>query len=104
MIEEWKDIILSDYKGLYKISNTGKILHLEREKTNKMDVFANKEFILNSKISRGYEQVQLTNKERKNKLFYVHYLVALHFVYNPKPNEYLYINHKDENKMVYYVL
>ena len=47
-------------------------------------------------MKNGYYSVMLCNSER-NKRMYVHRLVALHFVENPKPNEYNVINHKDEN-------
>lgn len=51
---------------------------------------------LRSKIDKGYERVTLS-KNNKRKLFPVHRLVAIAFI--PNPNQYPYINHKDENPL-----
>lgn len=92
--EIWKEI--PGYIGLYEISNKGRIKHLSRPKKSNKDNFANKEFIIATKISKGYTQVWLTNSYGIKSLNYVHKLVAIAFIDNP--NNYEYINHKDENK------
>jgi hypothetical protein len=43
--------------------------------------------------NKGYYRVNLAGKDIK-----LHRLVALHFVENPKPNEYDQVNHKDGDK------
>lgn len=92
--EIWKEI--PGYIGLYEISNLGRVKHLAREKLHKRDMYADKEFIVSSKISRGYEQVYLKNEFQIGTLYYVHRLVATVFCDNP--NNYNYVNHIDENK------
>lgn len=101
MQEIWKPII--GFENLYEVSNLGNVRSLD-----KLDVYT-----LNGKLvkrlkkghllklsqdSDGYCFVRLYNNEfTKGKQIKVHRLVALHFVENPKPNEYNVINHKDEN-------
>ena len=79
--EEWRDI--KCYEGLYKVSNYGRV------KSTKNNI------ILKNIVSKGYFQVSLHNKGRKN--FKVHRLVGLIFIPNPK--KLLEINHIDGNKL-----
>lgn len=84
MKEEWKPI--KGFKGLYEVSNTGKIKSFQRGKTK----------ILRQNISqRGYHHVILS-KNKVNKDLRVHRLVASAFIPNPlnKPE----VNHIDGNK------
>lgn len=83
-IEEWKDI--KGYEGLYKVSNLGKIKTLKRRRV--------KEKIMKPENDKGYYRVSLS-KNGKRKHYFIHMLVAKHFV----PNYYNLpeINHKDEN-------
>lgn len=97
MIKEiWKDI--KYYEGLYQVSNLGRIKSLKRK------VYAGRgrmrwqyERILseNKTNGNGYKIVSL-NKQGKSQNKYIHRLVAETFLENP--NDYKYINHKDENK------
>lgn len=75
-MEIWKDI--EGYNGFYQVSSCGRV----RSK-NKI--------LKPQKNGRGYYRVGL-----KGRLFFVHRLVAKHFVDNP--NGYPLVNHKDENK------
>jgi len=96
MEEFWKPI--PNYEGLYEISNTGKIKRLAR-----IAIYENgsqhqyNECIMTPSINKdGYYQIHLT-KNKEQKTFTVHKLVALTFI--PNPNNFLCINHKDENKL-----
>ena len=81
--EEWKPI--RGYEGRYMVSNMGRV----RSRTK----------VLKASTGNIYAQVILNNGDvRHRKTVTVHRLVAEAFVENPLPNEYKYINHKDENK------
>ena len=70
-IEIWKDVV--GYKGLYQVSNLGRIKSLPRNGTVKTDVY------LKAKDNgKGYMQVLLRNGNSKTK--YVHILVAESFL------------------------
>lgn len=84
--EQWRDI--PDYKGIYQVSNYGRIKSFERNGTKGGILKPNKR-------QDGYLQVGL-HKNGKGKTFAVHQLVALTFLKNP--NNLPQINHKDENK------
>ena len=89
-MEEWKDIVIVrngityDYTGLYKVSNTGKIYSLVKNKIMK-----------NKNTKAGYLVMGLT-KNKKSETFYVHRIVASMFLENP--HNYEQVNHKDEDK------
>lgn len=84
-VEVWKDI--EGWEELYSISNTGKVFS---KRTNKI-----LEPILNS---TGYYKVELSNGSVKKRIS-IHRLVAKHFVFNPNPDIFIIVNHKDENKL-----
>ena len=88
MEEKWKDI--NKYEGLYQISNTGKIKSLRKN-------IIMKTWKRGSRINNQYETVQLFDKNKKKKTFFIHRLVAEAFI--PNPNNFREVNHKDENKM-----
>ena len=90
IIEEWRTPIYDGepYES-YKVSNLGKILSLNYNRTGKAE-------LLNpSEMPNGYLRVGL-RKNGETNLCYVHRLVAETFLPNPenKPE----INHKDEDK------
>ena len=87
MKEVWKDI--TGYEGLYQISNLGKVKSLNYKRTGKEKI------LKTSKNNNGYLSV-LLYKNKESKKFLLHRLVANAFIKNP--NNYPYINHKDENK------
>ena len=83
MEEIWKDI--PNYKGLYQVSNLGKVKSLY-----------GKGKILKPNIDKdGYERVALC-KEKKRKDLFVHRLVAITFIPNLENKSQ--INHIDGNK------
>lgn len=100
MNEIWKDI--EDYKGMYQVSNTGRVRSLDHYITfydRKMQKDVTKLIkgrLLKHRIGKlGYDVVILCKSgDRKDKK--VHRLVAEAFV--PNPNNYPYINHKNEIK------
>ena len=86
MKEEWKDI--KGYEDLYQVSNLGRVKSLNYRRTGN-------EMILSlRKHKNGYVYIGLS-KNGKTKHLRVHRLVAETFISNP--NNYLEVNHKDEN-------
>ncbi|MDV4025591.1 endodeoxyribonuclease [Elizabethkingia anophelis] len=80
-MEEWKDVI--EYEGLYKVSNTGKIMSCERIVNSPKGKRIVKSKILKSIItSTGYPRVHLSKEGAKNKVS-VHRIVAIAFIDNP---------------------
>lgn len=86
MKEIWKDI--EGYEGLYQISNLGRVKSLRKN-------IIMKSFLRGSRANNRYSAIQL-NKDAKTRTFSVHRLVAKAFI--PNPNNYEYVNHKNENK------
>ncbi|MDO8159657.1 HNH endonuclease [Bacillus toyonensis] len=81
--EKWKDI--DGYEGAYKISNSGDVLSVKKNKILKP-----------FKTKSGYLIVGLI-KQQKRKNYKAHRLVAMHFLSNPenKPQ----VNHINGNKV-----
>ena len=91
-MEKWKDI--DGYEGHYQISNTGLIKSLERFAFNGYKMYKLKEKILKQNIvGSGYLTVTLS-LESKVKRFYIHQLVASHFL-QKKEGSYIVVNHVD---------
>lgn len=84
-VEEWRDI--PGYEGLYQVSSLGRVKSLH----------FNKWKIISQRIrGKGYYAVTLC-KNKSQKDFYVHRLVAEAFI--PNPNNLPQVNHKSEVKM-----
>lgn len=93
-MEVWKDI--KGYEGVYQISNTGKVKSLSRYIKRNTGLGKTEEAIKKPVVkANGYLGVGLW-KNKKVKNFTIHRLVAIHFLENP--NNYKYVNHKDEDK------
>ena len=94
-MENWKDI--ENYKGLYQVSDCGRIKSLARDiYCQNGTVHRTKEKILVQNLDKnGYQYVCLS-KNGKRKFMFVHRLVAIAFIPNPenKPQ----VNHIDEVK------
>lgn len=94
--EVWKDIYYYDYRsneqidyrGLYQVSNYGRVKSLPRKGT----IHAEK--ILSQGKCGNYLNVRLY-KNNESDTYYVHRLVIGSFV--PNPNKYKEVNHRDEN-------
>ena len=95
MEEYWRDV--PDYEGLYQVSNKGRVRSLTRyvgTQYGRKRII--KGIIITPTLERtGYFRVGL-NKNCTHKMFSIHRLVATAFI--PNPNNYLVVNHKDENK------
>ena len=83
-MEEWRDI--KGYEGKYKISSYGKVKSLK---------YKDEKLLRPSYDKDGYKQVILYNNG-KGKKWFIHRLVAIHFL--PNPNNLPQVNHKDEDK------
>ena len=85
MEEEWKDI--EGYENKYQVSNLGRVKSL---KSN---------IIMKQNLNKKYNRYSIMLwKNGKSKRFWVARLVAKAFVFNPNPNIFTQVNHKDENK------
>lgn len=96
MQEIWKDI--EGYEGFYQVSNKGRIKSLDRLVRSKCGSTQLKRGkVLKPQNTRdGYLQVTLS-KYSKLKTYKIHQLVGKAFLLNP--NNYVEINHKDENTL-----
>jgi hypothetical protein len=94
--EIWKDI--TDYEGLYQISNLGSVKSIERVTTKGNGFDYNvKEIIMKPYLSFGYHIIDLCKNSIYNK-FKVSRLVALHFIKNENNlTSHNQINHRDKN-------
>ena len=85
MIEEFKDIVIPGYEGLYQVSNLGRVRSIKR-----------KIFVKPNVDPGGYWKVCLTNHNHKWRQYAIHRLVASAFI--PNPTGFPAVNHKDECK------
>lgn len=103
--EIWKDVEIVkniDFKGLYKISNFGRVKSLGRliiNTTNgKNNRFKKENILRQSKGTTGYYQVSLS-KNKKYHTIKTHRLVSAAFCKNDDPINRTCVNHIDENKL-----
>lgn len=89
--EFWKDI--EGFEGLYQISNYGRVKSLPRNTNNQFRTGLIKRL---QKDKCGYLSVIL-HKDGISKKVLIHRLVATAFI--PNPNNYLIVNHKNEDKL-----
>lgn len=97
MDEIWKPI--DGYEGYYEVSNLGRVRSLERviqRKGQHGGMTIHEKIKSQEKNNKGYLMVNLM-KNNRTRLVSVHRLVAAAFVENPVPDEYIFVNHKDEN-------
>lgn len=93
--EEWRPVV--GYEESYMVSNTGKVMALERIRLLKGKEFTRKQQLLTPCIMRNYLCVALSkNGVRHN--FGVHRLVAMAFIKNPDKENKTQVNHINEIK------
>lgn len=97
-MEIWKDI--RGYEGIYVVSNHGRVASLNRVQKDKNgnDKRYKGKMLLPQPNSSGYLRVHL-KRDGVMKYYFVHRLVALHFVENPNISENTIVNHLDSNYM-----
>lgn len=78
MKEIWRNV--KNYEGLYQVSNMGNIKRLGI--VNQFGFFPKEKILTPKKCKNGYLRVSL-GKQNKFKEFYIHRLVAEHFIENP---------------------
>ena len=88
-MEKYKDI--KGYEGMYQVSNLGNVKSLDRIIWNGHVMHLHKGRVMKPKGVK-YKEVLLC-KEGKNKKWFIHRLVALHFIPNPENKSQ--VNHKD---------
>jgi len=71
----------------YEVSDTGIVRRIDTQR------------VLNGCITSSYRSVKLTFDNSKQQRFYIHRLVAEHFITNPDPKNKTFVNHKDGNKL-----
>lgn len=87
----WKDVM--GYEGIYQVSNYGEVLRLRS--LDSRGHLRNSKILKQTKTKDGYMQLGLHKNGKEQKVL-VHQLVAMVFLDNP--NNYVEVNHKDENK------
>lgn len=87
--ERWVDLNINSIKNYYQISNCGRV---KNKYTGRI--------LKNQKDKAGYLKVPLSIKslKKKNKLFFIHRLVALSFIENNDLKNKNSVNHIDYNK------
>lgn len=103
--EIWKDIYFYDfrtnttydYRGMYQVSNYGKVRSVDRI-DNRGELRKGKQLKERHKSKKSKEKYLsvVLCKDGKEKSFSIHRLVAYMFI--PNPNNFLEVNHKDENQ------
>lgn len=96
--EEWMPI--HGYESLYMVSNYGRIISLDRA-VNALDTKRTRPYSMMRKpklrkpasAGQGYLHIGLRGLDGSYKKFYIHRLVAEHFI--PNPDNLPYVNHKD---------
>ena len=97
MEEQW--IPIKGYETIYLVSNLGRIKSLDKEVNVRFNCKAIKKskIIQTNSLRKGYKYVQLYDLKSNYKKFYLHRLIAIHFI--PNPNNYPQINHIDGNTL-----
>jgi len=93
MSEIWKDVI--GFEGLYQVSNLGNVKSLR--KCNPHNNYCWEERIMTLIVhTNGYQVIWLRKPSLYQK-FYVHRLVAFHFIEKVEGKDF--VNHKNKNRL-----
>lgn len=93
MIEQWQPV--QGFEGLYEVSNHGRVKSCH--KCNPQNGYCWPEIVMSLCVSPNrYQVVWLRSKKRRIKYF-VHRLVAMHFLTPIEGKEY--VNHKDKDRL-----
>lgn len=97
-MEVWKNV--KGYEDIYVVSSHGRVASLNRVQKDKngRDVRYQGKMLIPQPNSSGYLRVHLKRKG-KSAFYFVHRLVALHFVDNPFPERYTIVNHIDSDHL-----
>lgn len=93
-MEQWKDI--KEYEGIYQISDKGNVRSLMKWEVQKRNYVHCTKLLNPTDNGNGYLIISLS-KKRKRKNFYIHRLVAEHFVPNTNDKNKV-VNHLDFDK------
>lgn len=93
--EVWKDVV--GFEGKYMVSSLGRVISLSFPiEAGKLHYVRRPHFLNITNDTNGYQSVGLRTSKNMQRRIKIHRLVAMAFI--PNPNNYTYINHKDENK------
>ena len=97
-MEIWTEVY--GYEGLYVISNLGRVASADRILTdrNGRRVFHKGKMLTPRPNSSGYLRVEL-KRDGVGCRYFVHRMVAAHFVLNPHPDRYNVVNHLDSDHL-----
>jgi hypothetical protein len=94
--EEWRDVV--GYEDRYAISSFGRIVTKAAPFLQGNIYCTPRPKLRKPRITTyGYSSIDLTDGKKNTKTFLVHRLVAFAFI--PNPDNYPFINHKDENPL-----
>lgn len=88
---QWRDI--QGFENCYQVSNTGRVRSLDRQRVNR--VIPGQEMTLQVHTN-GYQVIKL-RRPGVYKKFFIHRLVAIHFIKMIEGKDY--VNHKDKDRL-----
>lgn len=95
--EIWKEV--PGYKGIYQVSDQGRVRSLDRECWNGRSIYKRKGIVLSQSVSKkGYYTIRL-NLKNKAKTFSVHQLVAMAFLNHKPDGNKIVVDHRDNNPL-----
>lgn len=96
-VEEERWMTIKGYEmEKYEVSNFGRVRRWTSKNSHRLKDLDIPRYLKPYVFSNGRIQVCLW-KHNQEKHMYIYRLVAIHFVYNPKPNEYTLVDHIDGN-------
>jgi hypothetical protein len=96
MEEVWRAIKVPGFEDAYQVSNLGRVKSNKRYIQHKHKLEIREEHLMALCNDKDGYKILVLKHNNKKKQYKVHRLVAEAFI--PNPNNYIEINHKDENK------